>query len=164
MLFALVILFKIVLTFIILRIKMSIFKNLIYLPLNLITICSCLPNFPWWLQVIYFHLLIANEISLTFLHETLKGYHSVLNSFPSLWQLYAQWGIVKGWISRWYINPTSSRRNRSPVVFLTVRIMSIPIFIPLTFLYFTLVEFTPFRIFSTLFTSQYLLIEWGIWV
>lgn len=76
---------------------MSVFKNLIFLPLGLIAACSCLPDFPWWLELIYFHLLLANEISLTFLHETLQRILlTVLNSFPPFWQLYAQWGVVRG--------------------------------------------------------------------
>lgn len=51
---------------------MSIFKNLIFIPLDLITICSCPPDFPWWLQLIYFYLLTANEISLTFRWDITK--------------------------------------------------------------------------------------------
>lgn len=76
---------------------MSVFKNLIFLPLGLIAAYSRLPDFPWWLELIYFHLLPANEISLTFLHETLQRILlMVLNSFPPFWQLYAQWGVVQG--------------------------------------------------------------------
>lgn len=151
MLFALVLLFKIVLTFIILWIKMSIFKNLIFLPLDLITIFPCLPDFPWWLELIYFHLLIANAISLTFLYETLQRiFLTVLNSFPPFRQLYAQWGIVRGYreFSRWYINPDSSRRNKTPC--------SLPHFqnyiycnvYSIDSIYFTLVGFTPFKIYT----------------
>lgn len=117
MLSAFILLFQTVLTFIILGIKMPVSKNLIFLPLGLIAAYSCLPDFPWWLELIYFHLLPANEISLTFLHETLQRILlTVLNSFPPLWQLYAQWGVVRGCgeFCRLPLSPASSPRNRTP--------------------------------------------------
>ena len=94
MLSAFILLFKIVLTFIILGIKMSIFKNLIFLPLDLITICSCLSGFPRWLELIYFHLLIANEISLTFLCETLQR---ILLTVLIRSHLYGRYMLSEAW-------------------------------------------------------------------